>query len=178
MALPFYVLQATASVGLATAAPILLGAQTVGALVSNPLWGWWGDQRGKSSLLATVSVLGLAPPALTLAWMATDAHATRTLALSWFVMVFGLLGAAGNGGTIAQLGYLMEISPDDRRPAYSGYFNALVAPATLLPLLGAVLVNAVSLQSVFAVSALFVMLQIGAIHRLRVAESTGRESVA
>ncbi len=43
------------------------------------------------------------------------------------VLVFMLLGALGNGITIAMLGSLMEISPDDRRPAYSGYFNAMAA---------------------------------------------------
>src|SRR3546814_7822698 len=43
MALPFYVVQATASgVGAAEVA-LLLGAQTAGALTSNPLWGWWGE---------------------------------------------------------------------------------------------------------------------------------------
>ncbi|MFY9317482.1 MAG: hypothetical protein WAO95_18235 [Burkholderiales bacterium] len=42
---------------------------------------------------------------------------------------------------IVQLGYLMEVSPDDARPAYSGYFNMLVAPVTLSPLLGAALLG-------------------------------------
>jgi len=40
MALPFYVVQAIAA-GVSTAeVAILLGAQTTGALASNPLWGW------------------------------------------------------------------------------------------------------------------------------------------
>ena len=71
----------------------------------------------------------------------------------WFGLVFVLLGAAGNGGTIAQLGYLMEISPDDDRPAYSGYFNAFVAPAALLPLAGGVLMKVAGPAAVFGVSA-------------------------
>ncbi len=75
------------------------------------------------------------------------------MTLLFFTMVFVVLGAVGNGGTIAQLGYLMEISPDDRRPAYSGYFNAVVAPAALSPLVGAAVVEAVSASAVFAASA-------------------------
>ena len=47
MALPFYVLQATAASIVAADVAVLLGAQTAGALLSNPLWGWWGDGRGK-----------------------------------------------------------------------------------------------------------------------------------
>jgi hypothetical protein len=51
-----------------------------------------------------------------------------------------LLDAAGNGSTIAISVNLMEISPEDRRPAYSGYFNALAAPVAFLPLAGAAIV--------------------------------------
>ena len=64
------------------------------------------------------------------------------------------------------LGYLMEISPDDRRPAYSGYFNALVAPAALLPMVGAVIVEATSLSGVFAASLAASILQFLIIRRL------------
>ena len=87
--------------------------------------------------------------------------------ISGFVTVFFLLGAVGNGITIAVIGYLMEISPDDRRPAYSGYFNALVAPAALLPLAGAAIVEATSLTGVFAVSLVAAFLQFLIIRRLR-----------
>ncbi len=51
MALPFYILQVTAGQTSAADIALLLGAQTAGALLSNPLWGWWGDRRGKRSLL-------------------------------------------------------------------------------------------------------------------------------
>ncbi len=69
--------------------------------------------------------------------------------------------------TIAQLGYLMEISPDDDRPAYSGYFNALVAPAALLPLAGGVLVKTVGPTAVFAVSAGAALVQWLVVRRLQ-----------
>jgi len=81
--------------------------------------------------------------------------------------VFFVLGAVGNGGTIAQLGYLMEISPDGRRPASSGYFNAIVAPATLSPLAGAAFVGSVGLPAVFLARAIVGFLQFLTIRRLR-----------
>lgn len=166
MALPFYVLQAAAS-GLGTAeVAVLLGAQTAGALAANPLWGWWGDRIGKRPLLEGAAALAVLAPALTLLW-ATIAPAAPLAPLAWFAAVFFVLGAVGNGGTIAQLGYLMEISPDDRRPAYSGFFNAIVAPAALSPLAGAALVEATGLPAVFAVSALAAVLQALAVRRLR-----------
>ena len=98
-----------------------------------------------------------------LAWLASSPTASAPV---WFMLVFALLGAAGSGGTIAQLGYLMEISPDERRPAYSGYFSALVAPAALLPLAGAVVVEAAPAAAVFGISALAAVLQCLAVRRL------------
>jgi hypothetical protein len=61
----------------------------------------------------------------------------------------------------------MEISPDDRRPAYSGYFNAIVAPAALLPIAGAAIVETVSLEAVFWVSLVAAILQYLTVRRLR-----------
>jgi cation transport regulator ChaC len=170
MALPFYVLQATSA---GSDAAILLGAQTGGALLSNPLWGWWGDRRGKTSLLGVAAVLGFVSPALTLAWITVGDRWPDATALPWFIAVFALLGAAGNGATIAQLGYLMEISPNERRPAYSGYFNTLVAPVTVLPILGAALAEATSYAAVFSVSGAAAILQIIAVRRLRKLETGG-----
>ncbi len=163
MALPFYVLQAQTS---APDVALLLGAQTAGALLSNPLWGWWGDRRGKRELLQLVAALGTLAPILTLVWLATDMFAGAA-ALPYFALVFLLLGAVGNGSTIAYLGYLMEISPDDRRPAYSGYFNALAAPAALLPMAGGLIAQAGSYAAVFSVSLAAAVLQYLAVRRLR-----------
>ena len=68
------------------------------------------------------------------------------------MLLFFVFGALANGLTIAVIGFLMEISPDDRRPAYSGYFNAMTAPAFLLPLLAGVLAATLGLLWVFAIS--------------------------
>ena len=143
-----------------------MGAQTAGALLSNALWGWWGDRFGKRSLYEGVALLRAIPPLLAILW-SSIAGVWALSAIGGFAVVFLLLGAAGNGITIAVIGYLMEISPDDRRPAYSGYFNALVAPSALLPLVGAAIVVATSLAGVFAVSLCAAFLQFLIIRRLR-----------
>lgn len=175
MALPFYILQATAFQATSADVAFLLGAQTAGALFSNALWGWWGDHHGKRSLLEGVSVLRIAPPLLTLVWSwVAVTWAVPTLA--GFAVIFLVLGALGNGITIAMLGYLMEISPDDRRPAYSGYFNALVAPAALLPIAGAAIVEATSLSGVFVVSLGAALLQYLTVRRLRSLSATSAEA--
>jgi MFS family permease len=165
MALPFYVV-AAANAGLAvTDVGILLGAQTAGALASNALWGRIGDRHGKLTLLAIVGVFRLAPPlgALVLFAIATDG----TPSLAAFAMLFVLIGALTNGMTIGYLGYLMEISPDAQRPAYSAYFNALASPAALLPLVGALIADTVSLAGVFGAAILAAVAQLMLYARLR-----------
>lgn len=166
MVLPLYVILALHGDALRVAdVALLVGAQTAGALLSNPLWGWLGDYRGKLALLRIVAMCGAVAPALALFWTGFGAP-QRELVLVWFGLVFLLLGAADNGRTIAYLGYLMEISPDDRRPAYSGYFNLLLAPVWLFPILAAILVEVVSFAPVFALSLVAAALQLATLHRL------------
>lgn len=162
MALPFYILQTRAS---AMEIGMLLGAQTAGALLSNPLWGWWGDRRGKRELLEAAAAASAVAPMMALAWTLADGR-WASFALPYFVLVFMLLGAVGNGGTIAYLGYLMEISPDDRRPAYSGYFNMLAAPAALFAPIGGAIAAGGSFAPVFGASAGAALLQWLAVSRL------------
>ena len=165
MALPFYVV-AAANAGLAvTDVGILLGAQTAGALASNALWGRIGDRHGKLALLRMVGLFRLAPPLGALVLFAIAADGTPPLAA--FAALFVLIGALTNGMTIGYLGYLMEISPDAQRPAYSAYFNALASPAALLPLVGALIADTVSLAGVFGAAILAAVAQLVLYARLR-----------
>ena len=166
MALPFYVVAATRlGLGLRDVG-ILLGAQTVGALLSNALWGRIGDRYGKLALLQTVGRLRLVPPLAGIAIFAAATILAPTATLIAFAALFGFLGALVNGMTIGYLGYLMEISPNDRRPAYSAYFNALASPAALLPLAGAAIADVISLTVVFVVAFLAAALQLLLYRRL------------
>ncbi len=170
MVLPFYVVAAT-GLGLRTAdVAILLGAQTVGSLASNAAWGRIGDHFGKLRLLETVGVLRLAPPlgAFVLLAVSDGGGAWNLIA---FALLFVLIGALSNGMTIGYLGYLMEISPDDRRPAYSAYFNVLASPAALLPIVGAAIVDVLSLWAVFAVAVAAAALQLVLIRKLATVEN-------
>ncbi len=162
MAMPFYVVAASqAGFGLDRVA-ILLGAQTVGALLSNPLWGWWGDKLGKVSLLRAIAI-GRAVPLL--AVLAAGLTAGQG-AFYFYVLVFFVLGALANGLTIAVIGFLMEISPDDQRPAYSGYFNAITAPAFLLPLMAGGLAAMFGLKIVFMLALVAALMQFTLLMRI------------
>ncbi len=167
MALPFYVVAAVGQgLGVADVA-ILLAAQTAGSLASNAAWGRIGDRFGKLRLLQTVGVLRLAPPLGVLALLAVaGGGGGGAWSLLAFALLFVLIGALVNGMTIGYLGYLMEISPDDRRPAYSAYFNALASPAALLPIVGAAIADVLSLWIVFAVAVAAAALQLRLLREL------------
>ncbi len=154
MALPFYVLAASRQgLGIADVGT-LLAAQTGGALVSNPLWGRLGDRTGKLKLMQVVTGLRALVPVLALMMIATGQG------LAGFVVLYVLIGAMMNGVTIGYLGFLMEISPDDRRPAYSAWFNTFASPAALAPLLGAAIVSLISIQAVFVAAILAAVVQV------------------
>ena len=158
MAAPFYVVQAYASGFELGRVAVLLGAQTAGALISNALWGWWGDRLGKVSLLKAIAI-GRVFPASAIILLIVVGVSNHGLMFSIFVTLFFILGALANGLTIAVIGFLMEISPDDQRPAYSGYFNAITAPAFLLPFLAGVLASYFGLWLVFGISLIAAILQ-------------------
>lgn len=160
MALPFYVVAASQQgVGVADVG-ILLAAQTAGSLASNALWGRLGDRGGKLRLLQVVALVRILPPLGVLALLGTGTG------LVGFGVLFVVIGAMMNGATIGYLGYLMEISPDDRRPAYSAYFNTLASPAALLPLLGAVFVSLISIHAVFVAAILAAAWQLTLLGRI------------
>ena len=159
MAMPFYIVHANSSGIAFQYVAVLLGAQTAGALASNLLWGWWGDRLGKASLLRTIAAGRIFPPAVILI-IGSTAPSTESIHVYVFVSLFFVLGALANGLTIAVIGFLMEISPDVRRPAYSGYFNAMTAPAFTLPLLAGVIAVVFGLITVFAISLIAALLQI------------------
>lgn len=157
IAAPFFVV-AAGSLGMGYEnVALLLGSQTAGAIAANPLWGWWGDRLGKLSLMRAIAVSRAAPLLVVLALLVSPVPPGIGLAV--LIAVFFILGALTNGLTIAVTGLLMEISPDERRPAYSGYFNALTAPAFVFPFLGGFAVAVLGTWIVFAVALVLAVIQ-------------------
>src|SRR5439155_14034531 len=115
MALPFYMLHAR-QVGRLAEAEVgtLVAAQMIGTVAFNPVWGWWGDTHGKLSLLRLLGWVGIASPALALLGPSV-AGSSRTGAVILYAAIFLFGSATVTGGPIAEGGYLMEISPGDRR---------------------------------------------------------------
>lgn len=166
MIVPFYIVQARVLGGLPELeVGTLLAAQAVGGIALNPLWGWWGDRRGKLSLLKALAVTSAISPLLAIVLPVLDLSPSGMLA--GYALVFAFVGASVSGEIIGDLGYLMEISPNDRRPEYSGYMNALVAPSRLLPFVAGALLEILPFQVLFGVAAATALLgRFGVLRRL------------
>ena len=165
MTYPFYILQVANADIVPSDIAFFFALQTLGNLLSNPLWGWWGDRLGKGHLLVPMALLGSVAPLMTLFWLGAQWE-QRGMALIWFGIVFAVLGAVNNGDTIAHLGYLWEISPNDKRPAYSGYFGMFIAPAALSPLVAAFIAESISFTVVFAIGLAASLVHMVALRRL------------
>jgi hypothetical protein len=176
MSAPFYLLQAHR----VSRVPELevgtfLAAQMIGSVVLNPLWGWWGDRRGKLSLLRVLTGISVVSPLLAIVLPLTAVP--ESMALVGYALVFFFLGTATTGDIVGELGYLMEISPDDQRPEYSGYMNALVAPSRLLPFVGGVIVALWSFQLLFVLAAVAVLARLVVLARLEPATTVDARPV-
>jgi Major Facilitator Superfamily len=171
-ALPFYVVQVARTGALPDAdVGLLLAAHTVGAVGVNPLWGWWGDHRGKLALLRTAAPIALVTPLAAIALAALPGLALEVTRPA-YLAIFFLNGASASGRIVGDLGYLMEISPDDRRAEYSGYLNTWLAPIRLLPLLVALAERWLSLAGIFALAAGAAALRMAYLSRLDQLERT------
>jgi MFS family permease len=115
-------------------------------------------------MLVTGASLASPVLALLLPWLS---QALPIVTLPGYMLVFFSLGAVAGGRVIAELGYLIEISPDDRRPEYSAYTNVLVAPSRLLPLVAGAMVQVVSFPLLFLVAAGATLARLVALEQLR-----------
>lgn len=165
MAYPFYILQAGKAAIVPADIALFFALQTLGNLLSNPLWGWWGDRLGKGNLLIPMALLGMVAPLMALVWLGAGWE-QRSIALVWFGIVFAVLGSVNTGDTIAHLGYLWEISPNEKRPAYSGYFGMFIAPAAIAPFAAAIIGEFFSFSVLFTISLAASVAHMAALHRL------------
>jgi hypothetical protein len=175
MSSPFYALFGMERLGLAprTAGTFLI-AQTVGAVLSNLLWGRMSVSRGDVVLLRRVAILAVAAPAAAVA-SGLAAHLLRTgmlppsLDAMPFVLLgatFVLVGAVTSGIGVGYPNLLLNVAPDGRRTAYIGFMNTFIAPIVVLPTVGGLLVDAAGFPVVFGASALFALAARASVLRL------------
>jgi MFS family permease len=146
----FYVLYARERFGLPESyVAIYLTAQTLGAVLTGPLWGWMADRFGAVRALRVVVALAVVPPL-----------AALVMPVAWgFVLVSSPVWARWDGacGTPSPTRY-SPLRRRAERPTYIALQHFMNLPATLAPFIGGVIVAWAGYPAAFLTTAAIVTL--------------------
>jgi MFS family permease len=153
----FYVLYARERFGLPESyVAIYLTAQTAGAVLTGPLWGWMADRFGAVRALQVVVSLALVPPLAALA-----------MPIAWgFVLVFGCLGALSWSLWNAFTNAILSLAPPAERPTYIALQNFMNLPAAAAPFIGGLIVSWSGYPAAFVTTAAVVALGTWSVRRI------------
>lgn len=133
---------------------IFLAVQTAGMIVGNGLWGQISDTRGNRVLLRVLAVAHtLVPLSAMLAGLVAARGAPLWGIYVGFAVTFFAYGGLVGGTWLAVTNFLLELAPEHDRPAYIAVTNALNIPASVLPMLGGLLLSVLGYQVIFAIAA-------------------------
>lgn len=125
-------------------AGFLTAALTITQTAANLVMGWLGDRFGHRAMLIAGSFAVTLSSLL--AWGAQS--------VAWLYPVIILSGLANVAYWTIGMAITVEFGTEETRPTYIGLSNTLVAPFTIIaPLIGGWIVDAVSFQATFMVSA-------------------------
>jgi len=124
---------------------IYLAIQVAGGIVWSALVGHLSDSRGPRSSILVSIVIGVLAPVLALL--------IGSKLLWLYGLVFFMVGGMISSVWIGLTNFLLEIAPHKERRSYIGLANSASAPTILFPVLGGLIVQAVSYQTVFIITA-------------------------
>ena len=162
MAAAFYVVFIRERLGLGDA---ILGvfsiASVAGGILGTAFFGWLADRRGSRSVIHFSVALQVIAPVLALTVAAFPAIPTEApwLATAFFIVVIAINGAVGQAGLLGFQGYPLDVAPERYRAMYVGVLNSVSGVVSLTPLLGGLLLEALtkSASSATAYSVVFVI---------------------
>lgn len=157
--LPFYVIFARDTLGLPqSSVGVFISAQMAGSILAGLLWGYVGDHHGNRLVIRLVGIAACSTPLLALIASLMHSLGMGQLALIPFLLLFATIGSTLSGVWMGFTNYLLDTVADLDRPTYVGMMNTLITPFTFLPLLGGILVQFLSHEILFAVTAIFVLI--------------------
>jgi MFS family permease len=94
-------------------------------------------------------VIALMLPYITRTDLYGDRVSNERVALYVFGVVFIAYGAALSGQILANLGYILDIAPDELRPTYIGLANTILGFVSFIPIVGGEIVDRYGYEEVF-----------------------------
>lgn len=146
LAAPFYILYAkeTLRIGGVTVG-FYLSTMTAGSIVAAALGGYVSDHLGPKRVIMMSVGTGILSPVLALL--------TGGVSVWLYGLVFLMVGATNGSAWIGLTNYLLELADPKERKSYIGLMNTANTPAAFLPIVGGLIVDAVSYRAVFVVTA-------------------------
>jgi len=154
LASPFYAVYAINVKGVPTSTVgLFLSAQIAGGFLYSILGGYLLERFGGRLTTNLEGVIALLAPTLGIvaAYLLPGGSAWFTVV---YLLLFAALGALNNSFMLGHMNYLLEMSPENKRPIYVGLSNTLTGVVIVIPLLGGTLVNLFSYEPVFIVTVL------------------------
>jgi len=152
MAQPFYIGQAQNTLQAPQwTSGIFVWAATLGAIIGTLIWGLLSDHYGSTRVIRGVSWAVLLAPLAAI--IVPKLHLSAPGCYYAYAAVFALDKAAVNGMWLGFINFVLELVKEKERPCFIGMTSALTAPMILMPSLGGLLLNFVSYDVVFALSA-------------------------
>lgn len=163
---PFYAVYAINQKGVPTATiGFFLSAQIVGGFVYSILGGYLLERYGGRLTTRVEAFIAVIAPAV-----ATVAGVFLPGNTPWFtgayLLLFASLGALNNSFMLGHMNYLLEISPESKRPIYVGLSNTLTGIIIVFPLLGGALASALSYEPLFSLTVVGLLPALGLTARL------------
>ena len=153
MALPFYIVHATAELGLpVTFVGLAIAIQNISTIVSSLGWGALSERKGCVRVIQLSALVSAFAPVAAFALHALRGSDAALLSVG-YLLVFAAISAVDNAVVLGYLAYVMEIAPPSQRSAYLGLTNTLGGIPILLPVVGGALLEATSYPLLFAVAA-------------------------
>ena len=147
MAAPFYVVFSREQLNLPDSSiGVFSLAYILGSIAGIVLFGWQHDRFGTRRVLQASSTMQFAAPALCLALALLPFVSAQAPDAAYFLtlLAVGLNGAVAHSLVLGYLGYVMDNAPERHRATYVGVFNTVSGVASLTPVLGGAMIDALA----------------------------------
>jgi len=159
LASPFYIVYATAGLGMATETiGLFISAQTAGSIAAGLILGYLNERWGSRIVIQVSRLLGLIQPLLALAFAGLHGFLGADMASSYtsplaYAPIFLLMGIINGSMMPGFVSYIVDLAPEGNRPLYAGLGNTLSGAVMVVPLLGGWLLEATSYPVLFLATA-------------------------
>lgn len=158
LSMPFYVLFAKDFLMFSQdAIGYFVSAQMVGYILSCNLWGYLSDHKSNKTVITLSGISAASTPCIALISAACYGMGITKLLLPLYLILYATIGFTLSGVFIGFNNYILEFSQEENRTIYIGMYNTLVAPTTLFPLLGGLLIQYFSYKLLFIFTLIMIL---------------------